>query len=354
MTAPDVPLALTGQVTWADVLGRLLRLEDLDDATAAAVMTRIMEGEATPAQVAGLLVALRMKGETPAEIAGLVLAMRRYALRVRVEGPVVDTCGTGGDRAGTFNISTLAALVAAGAGARVVKHGNRAASGRCGSADLLEAWGVPIDLAPGGVEACIDSVGIGFCFAPVFHPAMRHAMTARRELGVPTVFNFLGPLTNPAGARHQTIGVNDPAMAPHMAAVLARLGTGHTLVFHGSDGLDELTTTGPSRMWEVRGAEIAERLFDPADHGVARARVEDLRGGDVDDNRRIAEAVLDGTSGPPRDVVLVGAAAALVAGDRVDDFDAGLHAAARSIDSGAAADLLQRWVAVSQSLAGRR
>jgi anthranilate phosphoribosyltransferase len=340
-------------VAWPDVLARLVRGEDLDDATTTAVMASIMEGEATAAQVAGLLVALRIKGETTEEIAGLVRAMRAYALQVTVDGPVVDTCGTGGDRAGTFNVSTVSALVAAGAGARVAKHGNRAASGRCGSADLLEAWGVVIDLPPAGVASCIAEVGIGFCFAPTFHPAMRHAMTPRRELGVPTVFNFLGPLTNPAGARHQTIGVSDPAMAPRMAGVLARLGTEHALVFTGEDGLDELTTTGRSHVWEVRGESVTESLFDPADHGIPIASVEDLRGGDVADNMRVAEAVLAGERGAPRDIVVLGAAAALYAADLAPGWSEALAAAADAIDSGAAATVLERWVAVSRQESGR-
>nr|MBA2529965.1 anthranilate phosphoribosyltransferase [Euzebyales bacterium] len=293
MSAERHPLA------WPEVLNRLVHGEDLDDATTAAVMERIMSGEATPAQVAGFLMALRAKGETAEEIAGLVRVMRAFALSVDIDGPVVDTCGTGGDRAGTFNVSTVAALVTAAAGATVAKHGNRAASGRCGSADLLEAWGVVIDLPPAQVRRCIERVGIGFCFAPTFHPAMRHAMAPRRELGVPTVFNFLGPLTNPAGARHQTIGVSDRAMAPRMAGVLARLGAAHALVFHGHDGLDELTTTGPSTVWEVRDGSVDESTFDPSEVGLARATAADLRGGDVDDNRRIADAVLAGETGPP-------------------------------------------------------
>jgi len=328
----------------------LLRGEDLDDTATAGVMEQIMAGEATSAQVAGFLMALRAKGETAAEIAGLVRGMRGFALAVEVSGDVVDTCGTGGDRAGTFNVSTVAAIVAAGAGATVAKHGNRAASGRCGSADLLEDFGVVIDLSPSAVSRCIEQVGIGFCFAPTFHPAMRHAMIPRRELGVPTVFNFLGPLTNPAGAQHQTIGVSDATMAPRMAQVLARLGTRHALVFHGADGLDELTTTGPSTVWEVRGDQVEQSTLDPDDLGLAPATVADLRGGDVADNRRIAEAVLAGEPGPPRDIALLGAAAALVAADRADGFPAGLTAAAKAIDSGEAAQVLQRWVQVSQNL----
>ena len=338
---------------WPDVLTRLVRGQDLDDTTTSAVMTSIMSGEATPVQVAGFLMALRAKGETSQEIAGLVRGMRSFALHVDVEGPVVDTCGTGGDRAGTFNVSTLAAVVAAGAGAMVAKHGNRAASGKCGSADLLEAWGVVIDLPPDGVLACIDAVGIGFCFAPTFHPAMRHAMVPRRELAVPTVFNFLGPLTNPAGAAHQTIGVSDPEMAPKMAGVLAQLGTQHALVFHGADGLDELTTTGPSTVWEVRDGEVARRQFDPLDLGVERASVAQLQGGDVADNVRIADAVLAGEQGPRRDIVLLGAAAALVAADLAADWPDALERAAESIDSGRAAQVVADWVRVSTAAAQR-
>ncbi|CAN5392098.1 anthranilate phosphoribosyltransferase [soil metagenome] len=338
-------------VRFADVLGALLRGEDLDDATAGAIMAHIMQGDATPAQVAGLLMALRMKGETGEEIAGLVRSMRAFATPVQVSGPVVDTCGTGGDRAGTFNVSTIAALVAAGAGAKVAKHGNRAASGKCGSADLLEAWGVVIDLPPAGVERCIEEVGIGFCFAPVFHPAMRHVVPVRRELGVPTVFNFLGPLTNPAGAPFQTIGVSDASMAPRMADVLARLGSRHAMVFHGSDGLDELTTTGPSTIWEVRDGGVVSYQFDPADHGIARAALADLRGGDLDVNLRMANEILDGQAGAPRDIVVLGAAAALMAVDQHDDWSDALTAAAEALDSGAARRIRDDWVALSKSAA---
>jgi anthranilate phosphoribosyltransferase len=338
-------------VAWPDVLGRLVRGEDLPDEVAAGAMAAIMSGDATPAQVAGFVIGLRAKGETTAEIAGLVRTMREFAQRVVVDGPSVDTCGTGGDRAGTFNVSTIAALVVAGAGVKVAKHGNRAASGKCGSADLLEAWGVVIDLPPRAVEACIAEVGIGFCFAPTFHPAMRFAMPARRELGVPTVFNFLGPLTNPAGALHQTVGVSDATMAPRMAEVLATLGSRHALVFHGDDGLDELTTTGPSRIWEVLDGAVTERRFDPADHGIARAEIADLVGGDVEVNRTIAEAILAGQPGAPRDIVVLGAAAALVAADAAADFDAAIAVAGESIDSGAARAVLDRWVGASRALA---
>ena len=339
------------EVRFPDVLSALLAGNDLDDATTSSVMEQIMDGNATPAQVAGLLMALRMKGETGEEIAGLVRSMRSYALPVRVDGPLVDTCGTGGDRAGTFNVSTVSAIVVAGAGAKGAKHGNRAASGTCGSADLLEAWGVVIDLPPEGVEACIEEVGIGFCFAPKFHPAMRHVAPARRELGVPTVFNFLGPLTNPAGASHQSIGVSDASMAPKMADVLARLGSTHALVFHGHDGLDELTTTGPSTIWEIRDGAVEQYQFDPADHGIARATLADLRGGEVDVNLRIANQILDGVEGAPRDIVVVGAAAALRAADHHDSWDAAIAAAKESIDSGSARRVRDEWVKLSSSLA---
>jgi len=349
------PLASGTQMSspsWAEALSRLLRREDLDALTTAALMRRIMEGEATTAQIAGLLTALRMKGETAEEITGLVRTMRAFALQVEVDGPLLDTCGTGGDRAGTFNVSTVSALVAAAAGARVAKHGNRAASGRCGSADLLEAWGVAIDLGPSGVAACIDDVGIGFCFAQRFHPAMRHAMRARRELGIPTVFNFLGPLTNPAGARHQTVGVSDPQIASRMAEVLAHLGAAHALVFHGADGLDELTTTGPSTIWEVRDGQVTRSRFDPADHGIPRARIADLRGGSIEESRLVADGVLAGEPSPARDIVVLGAAAALRAADLVMSWDEGIATAASCIDSGAAAKILERWIDVSQAQRG--
>lgn len=341
--APDRP-------DWPSVIARLVGGDDLDDDTTAAVLADVMDGRATEAQLAGFLVGLRAKGTTASEITGLVRTMRRYALPLDVEGPVVDTCGTGGDRAGTFNISTLAAVVAAAAGARVVKHGNRAASGRCGSADLLEAWGVVIDLPPDAVAACVEKVDIGFCFAPTFHPAMRHVMPVRRELGVPTVFNHLGPLTNPAGAQHQTIGVADPRVAPIMAETLAQLGTTHALVFHGVDGLDELTTTGSSDLWEVRGDRVTKRRFDPTTVGVRTATLEQLRGGDVQENVRIGETVLAGEESPARDIVVLGAAAALRAADLSDSWEECLNRATDAVTSGAASELRDRWVAVSQQL----
>ena len=337
-------------VSWPDITDRLLHGTDLSTADAEAAMTAIMDGSTSAVQIAGFLVALRAKGETAAEIAGLVRTMRRFAIAVPVDGPTVDTCGTGGDRSGTFNISTVAAVVAAAAGARVAKHGNRAASGRCGSADLLEAWGVAISLPPAAVARCIEDVGIGFCFAQAYHPAMRHVMPARRELGVRTVFNFMGPLSNPAGAAHQTIGVSDPLMAERMAQVLAELDAAHALVFHGHDGLDELTTTAPSRIWEVREGAVEAYDLDPADLGIPHADAADLVGGDVGTNRAMADAVIDGKPGPTRDVVVLAAAAALYAANVVDGLGAGIPAATTAIDTGAARGVLDRWVALSQEL----
>lgn len=333
--------------TWPYILGRLLACADLAADEAAWAMERIMQGEATPAQFGAFVAGLRAKGETVDEILGLVATMRRFAQRVEVGGPCVDTCGTGGDRAGTINVSTIAAFVVAGAGGRVAKHGNRAASSRCGSADLLEELGVRIDLGPEGVAACIEQAGVGFCFAPVFHPSMRHAAAARRELGVPTVFNFLGPLTNPAGARHQSLGVSDESMAPKMAEVLLRLGSAHALIFHGSDGLDELTTTGPSRVWEVRDGRVSEGVVDPAEFGIPRAAPGDLRGGTPVENAKVAVEVLAGARGPARDIVLVNAAAAVVAADLAADLAEGYGRAVDSVDSGRARAALDGLVEVS-------
>jgi anthranilate phosphoribosyltransferase len=339
------------QLSWPELTDRLLQGEHLTAEDTQAAMSVIMEGAATPVQIAGFMVALRAKGETTDEIAGLVRAMRDYAIHVPIELPTLDTCGTGGDRSGTFNISTVAAVVAAAAGARVAKHGNRAASGRCGSADLLEAWGVTISLPPEAVIRCIDEVGIGFCFAQTYHPAYRFVMPVRRELGVRTIFNSLGPLSNPAGAQHQTIGVSDYGLAERMAGALAAVGTTHALVFHGFDGLDELTVTGPSHLWEVRGGEVATSQVDPADFGIAYAAPGDLVGGEVEVNRAMADAVLDGKPGAPRDAVVLAAGAALYAADRADDIAAGTVAAVEAIDSGAARATLQRWAALTRELA---
>ena len=338
-------------LSWPDLIDRLLGGDDLTAEHTQAAMAAIMAGAVSPVHIAGFVVALRAKGETSTEIAGLVRAWRANAIAVDVDGPTVDTCGTGGDRSGTFNISTVAAVVAAAAGARVAKHGNRAASSNCGSADLLEAWGVAISLPPDAVARCIAEVGIGFCFAQAYHPAMRHVMPTRRELAVRTIFNSLGPLTNPAGAAHQTIGVGDRALAGKIAGVLAQVGAEHALVFHGFDGLDELTVTGPSHVWEVRRGEVSTYEFDPADVGIEYADPGDLVGGDVAVNRAIADSVIDGKPGAPRDAVLLGAGAALYAADHVQDIPEGIATATAAIDSGRARSTLARWVQLSQDLA---
>ena len=319
-------------------------------------MGEVMAGEATPVQVAGFLVALRAKGETPAEVAGLVEVMLAEAAEVVVTDRVVDTCGTGGDRANTVNISTMAALVVAGAGVPVVKHGNRAASSACGSADLLEELGVVVDLPPPAVGPCLAGAGIAFCFAPVFHPGMRHAAVSRRDLGVPTVFNVLGPLTNPARPAAQAVGVSDARLAPVMAGVLARRDA-DALVFRGDDGLDELTTTGPSTVWVVSGGQVRQESFDPAELGIRRADLQELRGADAAYNAAVARALLAGEQGAVRDAVLLNAAAALAAhrgGDEplLERLRDGHAQAAQSLDSGGAQQLLERWVTVSRDLRG--
>ncbi len=340
--------------TWPALLSTLLRGQSLTSAETAWVMGEIMAGDASPAQVAGFAMALRAKGETPEEVAGLVEVMLARAAPVAVPGRVVDTCGTGGDRSNTVNLSTMAALVVAGAGVPVVKHGNRAASSACGSADLLEALGVVVNLPAATVAASVAQAGIAFCFAPVFHPGMRHAAAARRDLGVPTVFNVLGPLTNPARPAAQAVGVSDARLAPVMAGVLAARGA-DALVFRGDDGLDELTTTGPSTVWVVTAGTVRQESFDPAALGVARVGLEALRGADAAHNARVARALLAGEQGPVRDAVLLNAAAALAAhagGDAplVDRVGAGWTKAAAALDSGAAGESLERWVAVSAAL----
>ena len=330
------------------MLSRLLTGEDLSVDEAAGAMSRIMSGEATPVQVTAFVVALRAKGETSDEVSGLARTMLALAPRVEVPGPVVDTCGTGGDRAGTINVSTIAAIVAAGAGAIVAKHGNRAASSRCGSADLLEALGVNVALQPEDVARCLRECGIAFMFAPVFHPAMAHAAVPRREMGIPTVFNFLGPLTNPARPVGQVVGVADARMLPVLAGVLAARGT-RAFVVRGGDGIDELTTTGPSTVFESEGGTLQEFTFDPTSLGLPRARPEDLAGGDAVANAEVARSILGGAAGPPRDIVVLNAAAALVVAGKAGDMAEGLTAAASAIDDGRAAAVLGRWVEVSNA-----
>jgi anthranilate phosphoribosyltransferase len=341
------------ETSWPQVFTALIGGNDLSRAVAEWAMGQVMEGEASPAQVAAFLVALRSKGETIDELEGLAAAMLERAIRIEVPGPCVDVVGTGGDRAHTVNISTMASLVVAGAGHRVVKHGNRAATSACGAADVLEALGVRLDLAPERVAELASEVGITFCFAQAFHPAFRHASGPRRDLGVPTAMNFLGPLTNPAQPHASAVGVADLRMAPLVAGVLARRGRA-ALVFRGEDGLDELSIAGPSRIWAVSGGGVTEHRLDPADVGIARSPVESLRGADAAYNSSVVRAVLGGQNGPVRDAVLLNAAAALVAagvggdgGELVDRLRPALVLAARSVDEGAAADVLDRWVAAS-------
>jgi anthranilate phosphoribosyltransferase len=335
----------------------LVRGEELDADDTAWAMDEIMAGNAAPSQLAAFAVLLRAKGESPAELSGFVRTMLDRATPLTVDGRAVDVVGTGADRANTVNISTMAALVVAGSGRRVVKHGNRAASSACGSADVLEELGVAIDLTPDGVARTVAEVGIGFCFARVFHPGMRHAGPVRAELGVPTVFNFLGPLTNPGRATAAAIGCADRRMAPVMAAVLAGRGDS-ALVFRGDDGLDELTTTTTSSVWAATDGAVTETSLDPAVFGITAVAPEALRGGDAVFNAAVVREVLGGVAVPARDAVLLNAAAGIVAYDgyTIDNLsDAladGVRAAAEAIDSGAALDLLDRWITSSRAAAG--
>lgn len=332
-------------------LETIVRGDSLDVPTARAVMDAVMNGTATAAQIGALLAALRTKGESVDELTGMVMSMRDHATPVHLPPGAVDTCGTGGDGSDTFNISTASALVAAAAGCRVAKHGNRAASSRCGSADVLEALGVAVALDAAGVRRCVAEASIGFIYAPAFHPAMRHAGGVRSELGIRTVFNILGPLANPARVRHQALGVAGNAPAEAMATVLQRLGHRHALVFCGPAGMDELGLDGPAHGFEVTEAGVCRTEVDPQALGLAAAPVSALRGGDADENARQVLAVLDGERGAPRDVVLLNSAAAMVAADLVDDMAAGIERAVEAIDSGAARETLRRLVAVSQAVA---
>lgn len=341
--------------TWPVVLSGLLSRIDLTAAQTAWVMDEVMSGRATPAQIAAFAVALRAKGETPAELAGLVAGMLAHARRLDIAERAVDIVGTGGDRANTVNISSMAAVVAAAAGAVVVKHGNRAASSNCGSADLIEGLGVSIALPAPAVARCVAEVGIGFCFAPVFHPSFRHTASPRREMGVPTVFNFLGPLTNPAQPAAGAIGCGDVRMAPVMAQVFADRGA-DVLLFRGDDGIDELTTTTTSTVWVVRGGAVTKSRLDPLDLGVPRTSAEALRGGDVSVNVAVAREVFSGATGPVADAVALNAAAALathagLTGDLNADLGAGLRRAREAMASGAVTDLVERWIDASGRLA---
>ncbi|MFR9797200.1 anthranilate phosphoribosyltransferase [Streptomyces sp. MS06] len=339
--------------SWPAVLNGLLDGRDLSADETAWAMDRMMRGEATDAQIAGFAVALRAKGETVEEISGCVRTMYEHANVIEVPGRTVDIVGTGGDGAKTVNVSTMSAIVVAGTGAKVVKHGNRAASSASGASDVLEKLGVNLELTPQRVAEVAEEAGITFCFAVKFHPALRHVGAARGQLGIRTVFNFLGPLTNPAKVRAQAVGVADPRMAPIVAGVFA--GRGHSsLVFRGDDGLDELTTTATSRVWVVRDGKVEEEAFDPRDVGIDLVPIEALRGADASYNAEVARRLLDGERGPVRDAVLLNSAAALVAleptgAPLAEQLRAGMERAAESVDSGAAKRALERWVAVSNA-----
>nr|WP_051034138.1 anthranilate phosphoribosyltransferase [Streptomyces sp. SS] len=335
------------------VLNGLLDGEDLTADDTAWAMDLIMSGEATDAQIAGFMVALRAKGETVQEIAGLVRTMYAHANVIEVPGPAVDIVGTGGDGAKTVNISTMASIVVAGTGTKVVKHGNRAASSASGSSDVLEKLGINLNLTPQRVAEVAEEAGITICFAVKFHPSLRHVAAARGQLGIRTTFNVLGPLTNPAKVRAQAVGVADPRMAPIVAGVLADRGNS-ALVFRGDDGLDELTTTGTSRVWVVRDGAVTEERFDPRDVGIDFVPLEALRGADASYNADVARRLLAGETGPVRDAVLLNAAAALTAlepgtGSLAEQLSAGIAKAAESIDSGAARRSLERWIAASNA-----
>jgi anthranilate phosphoribosyltransferase len=334
-----------------EAIAQLVERKDMTQEEAQEVMGEIMRGEATPSQIGGFLTALRMKGETAEEIAGCARAMRAHVLRVETgRDDLVDAAGTGGDGTHTFNISTLAALAAAGAGAYIAKHCNRSISSRCGSADLMEALGVKIELGPEALARCINEVGIAFLFAPALHPAMKHAAPTRRELGIRTIFNILGPLTCPAFAPMQLLGVFSGDMIETMARVLGLLGSRRVLAVHGADGLDELSTTGISRIAQLEDGKVTTYTLDPRSLGLPPASLDDLRGGEVTDNADIARRILQGEKGPKRDVVLLNAAGLLVAGRKAPDFEAGLSLAAQSIDSGQAQRKLEALVEFTQGV----
>ena len=335
---------------FSTLIEKLQRRQDLTTDEAAAAMDEIMEGRAQPAQIAGLLIALAMKGERPAEIVGLARTMRARATKLsKVPGDVFDTCGTGGDRAHTFNVSTIAALVVAAAGVRVAKHGNRSVSSRCGSADLFEALGVNIAAPPPIVERCLMDAGIAFFFAPTFHPSMRHAAPTRKELGVRTAFNLLGPLTNPAGASRQLVGVPRPELTELVARSLSLLGAQRAWVVHGADGLDEISTTGYTKVSECRDGAVNTFYLHPSDVGVPKAAPESLKGADAAANAKIARDVLSGAPGPARDIVLMNAAASLLIAGAAADLLAGMSMAAAAIDEGRARAALERLVRASQA-----
>jgi anthranilate phosphoribosyltransferase len=329
------------------LIEKLKHQEDLTTEEAAAAMAVIMRGEAAPAQIAGLLIGLSIKGERPSELVGFAQTMRDNAIKITPRGTLFDTCGTGGDRAGTFNISTAAAIVLAACGMKIAKHGNRAASSQCGSADVLEAMGVNIQASPEVVERCLDEVGIAFLFAPTFHPATRHAAQVRKDLGVRTAFNLLGPLTNPARPSRQIVGVPRPELTELLARSLALLGSERAWVVHGADGLDELSTTGYTKVSECRANSVQTFYVHPADFGLPKATAESLKGADAKTNTAIVLGVLRGQQGAARDVVLLNAGAALFVGGHAETVKIGIAKAAAAIDTGAALDVLNRLIAVS-------
>jgi anthranilate phosphoribosyltransferase len=339
------------------ILAELTRGAELPPDAVDAAMGEIFEGRVSDVQAAAFIVALRTKGETESELAALVRAMHRFATHIDVPDGAIDTCGTGGDRSGTVNVSTMATLIAAGAGARVVKHGNRAASSQAGSADVLEELGVAIELGPVGVAKCVEDAGVGFCFARRYHPGMRFLGPARAEIGVPTTFNFLGPLANPARVRRQAVGVCDATMAERMLGALRELGTERAMIFFGDDGLDELTTTTTSTIWRVQAGTVERLTFDPAAFGFKRANIAELVGGDAESNAAEVRTVLGGAKGPVRDAVVLNAAGAMVAhaglasdAKWVPAWESGLARAADAIDSRAAEKLLARWVGFTQKI----
>jgi len=348
----------------AEAVRALVDRKDLSRIEAAAAMEAIMSGAATNAQIAAFLTALRMKGETVEELIGFAQVMREKAVKVRTRASevvgatgtdremLIDTAGTGGDASGTFNVSTATAFVVAGTGLKVAKHGNRSVSSLCGSADVVETLGINIELSAAKVARCVDEVGIGFLYAPLLHTAMKHVMAARREMGIRTVFNMLGPLTNPAGANAQVIGVYSDALTEPLARALAELGTLRAFVVHGDDGLDEISNTGPSHISEVHEGVVRSSTVRPEDFGLPRASLRDLRGGDREENAEIVRRVLAAEAGPRRDIVLMNAAAAIVVGGKAHDFKEGVALAAESVDSGAAAAKLAGLIALSQRLAG--
>jgi anthranilate phosphoribosyltransferase len=341
---------MTDTFTIRDAITKLADSRDLTEAEAAACMEELMTGAATPAQFGSYATALRMKGETVDEIAGMARVMREKSSGIDIDGPLLDTCGTGGDASGSFNVSTCAAFVAAGAGAQVAKHGNRAMTSQCGSTDVLEALGAKIDLSPEQVRACIQRADIGFMFAQGFHPAMKFVAPLRREIGIRTVFNLLGPLSNPAGARRQVIGVARLELVEKMAAVLARLGSEHALVVHGDDGFDEVSISGPSTVAELRDGVVRNYRIAPEDVGLACHDISFLRGGTPEQNAAELRLVLDGVPGPLRDFTLINAGAALVAWGGADAIATGVQLAAKSVDSGAAAGKLSAFVEATNAV----